>query len=301
MKNLLSLRLDHIKVSPTATDLFWDLCTQLHSLDILVTGVERLPRKDITFRRLGKLGLLLLPEHPFEEQLDWITRCPNLIELNWSDPSGRVSLMLSDAFAHHVVNGAWPDLSELRLTYFSQSDAQLIRILQGMRQVKVLDVEGFRFGQSTFEALRPHFRVLKHLNVRFNPAVAGSAFPEILASCPQLEELTMHQVKSQDILGGLPWVCEHSIRTLRLNVIIPSGQDVDLHQRLVLERVSRLVNLETLVLNHTDHNGDGIHLGLRLGKGLEQLNTLKKLVNLTVSSYTQELSTSEAQVTTACL
>ena len=295
MLNLLSLKIDQMDIEPAATEVFWDLCSRLHSLDILNTGIARLPDRSMTFERLQKLGLWLRPAHPFEQQLDWIAQCPNLTNLYWSDQSGRMAVS-SDAFANRVASGAWPELSELRLIHHSPSDAQLSRIIHGMRQVKALDVYESQFGLPTITALRPHFHVLRKLNTIFTETVMGSIAPEILASCPQLEDFTIGRIMSQDILQGRPWICERSMRSLRLNVAISPVQDVDQHQQLILERISRLINLENLTLRHFQYDEENTQLGLRLGKGLERLSTLKKLVNLNFLNYTQELSTAEAQV-----
>jgi len=99
---------------------------------------------------------------------------------------------------------------------------------------------------------------------------------------------------SQDIVQGRPWVCEPK---LSLNVIISPDQDADHHQRLILERVSRLANLKDLTLHHVPRVGEIAQLSLQLGKGLEQLSTLKSLSTLRLILNVYNVSTAEVQVT----
>ncbi|KAF9351988.1 hypothetical protein BGX34_000248 [Mortierella sp. NVP85] len=145
-------------------------------------------------------------------------------------------------------------------------------------------------------ALRSKFPVLKKLTVEVKSSMETSVVPEILASCPQLEQFTMHRVMSRDILLGKPWVCGHSMKRLHLNIIISSGQGRNRHQQHVLERISHLSNLETLTLEHNTRNGKDTHLLLQLGNGLEHLATLKKLRFLVLMCFTQEFTTAEVQI-----
>ncbi|KAK3810268.1 MAG: hypothetical protein J3Q66DRAFT_352662 [Benniella sp.] len=277
MQNLLHLMLNHTDIDATATDTFWDICTRLRVLILQNISIERLPDKSMRFERLLTLEMEFRSVHPSEEQLDFIIRCPKLTKLDWSEETERRSPLVLDAFADHVANGAWPGLTRLRLghDYPPNWDAQFAKIIQGMRQICMLDISGPILGSYNFKALRPHFHTLRRLNIEFGSTVTGSATPEILASCPCLEEFTILGAMSQDIVQGRPWVCEHSMTNLYLNVIISPGQDADHHQRLILERVSRLVNLEKLAVDHLLHGVEGAQLGLHLGKGLEQLSTLK--------------------------
>ncbi|KAF9363074.1 hypothetical protein BGX34_004963 [Mortierella sp. NVP85] len=297
MQNLLHLLLNDTDIDATATDTFWDICTRLRVLILRGISIERLPDKSMRFERLNVLELSFRSAHPLEEQLDLIIRCPKLTKLDWSEERERRSLLVLDAFVNHVANGAWPKLTRLRLEHDCPPDwdAQLAKIIQGMRQIHVLDIGGPCLGSHIFTALRPHFHILRKLDIGFDPSVTGSATPEILASCPCLEEFTMFRVMSQDIVQGRPWVCEHSMTNFVLNVIISPGQDADHHQRLILERISRLVKLEKLTLHHIPHVGESTQLGLQLGKGLEQLNTLKSLRSLKLLLYVHEVSTAEAQ------
>ncbi|KAK3812209.1 MAG: hypothetical protein J3Q66DRAFT_442961 [Benniella sp.] len=298
IQNLVSLSLYRTDIDSSATDVFWGLCTRLTSLVIRDVVIARLPNESMTFERLCKLKLSLasVPVHPLDQQLDWIIRCPKLACLHWTQ-CGYDNLPVSpaEAFVNCVANGAWPELSELRSTHHFLSDAQFVRIIHGMRQVKVFDMIGCIPELPSFTALRSHFHVLKTLIVTFGPGV-GLMVPEILASCPHLEDIVVLQIKSQDILQGRPWVCERSMAHLHLGVFVPSGQDADRHQQLVFERISRLNNLKALTLTgHNLYHLDGTHMCLRLGKGLEQLATLKKLFMLSLVQYTHALPMAEAQ------
>ncbi|KAK3810277.1 MAG: hypothetical protein J3Q66DRAFT_352679 [Benniella sp.] len=272
---------------------FWSLCARLASLAISHTKVAQLPDKSMTFERLQKLELSLRSSPPSIQQLDWIIQCPNLTFLDWE--CGRESMSQSmDALATHLSQGSLPRLCGLRSKFFRPSDEQLERILDGMRQVESLDIPRCEFGPLSMTALRSKFPVLKKLTVEAKSSMETSVVPEILASCPQLEQFTMHRVMSRDILLGKPWVC-HSMTKLHLDIIIPSGQGRNRHQQHVLERISHLSSLETLTLEHKTRNGNDTHLQLQLGNGLEHLATLKKLRILVLLYFTQEFTTAEVQ------
>ncbi|KAK3810266.1 MAG: hypothetical protein J3Q66DRAFT_65020 [Benniella sp.] len=290
--NLLKLKIDQVDIDPAATEVFWDLCTRLHSLDIRNTGIARLPDKCMKFERLLRLDVSLESGYTYDQELDWITQCPNLTKLSWRHCELRAAP--SDTFANRVANGTWPGLSDLRLGHSYPQEASPARIAQVMRQIRAFSIMAYRIDMAFLTALRPHFHTLRELDIAFDHAVAGPAVSEILASCPCLKNFNLSRVMSQDIIQGPPWVCGSSMRYLRVNVMISPGQDADRHQQLVLERVSHLVNLDSLTL---DQYGplQSTYLSLRLGKGLEQLSTLKQLSFLKISNYLQELSQADVQ------
>ncbi|KAK3814218.1 MAG: hypothetical protein J3Q66DRAFT_411828 [Benniella sp.] len=156
---------------------------------------------------------------------------------------------------------------------------QLSQIVNGMQQVKSLGVHKYTFGALSLTALRPHFSILRQLKLESAVFETGpSIIPDVLASCPQLEILIAGEVTSEDILQGPPWVCERTLKTLHVGIIISSGEDMDHQQRLVPERISRLCYLEDFsLLGGSPGRAEARIRLLHLGKGLEYLATLKKL------------------------
>jgi hypothetical protein len=88
----------------------------------------------------------------------------------------------------------------------------------------------------------------------------------------------MGTVHVRDMLDDdTPWACESSLR--RLKVCFKVDQDIsEAGQRILLERLSRLYNLELLDLSCEKRAV--YSLDLRLESGLEQLATLTRLEEL---------------------
>ncbi|KAK3814221.1 MAG: hypothetical protein J3Q66DRAFT_34100 [Benniella sp.] len=270
LPKLSSLALKKVKIDLDSTEKFWNLCTGLESLSIRLTNIARFPDKSMSFERIEKLVLFPRSGHSFEQWLAFITQCPNLVSLDWVR-EGDGSPASTDIFAAHLAKDTWPKLCEIRLPNFSLSDSQLSKIVNGMQQIKSLDVAGCTFGALSLAALRPHFSILRQLKLESAVFETGSSIiPEVLASCPQLEILIAGGVTSEDILQGPPWVCERTLKTLYVCIIIPPGEDMDHHQRLVLKRISRLCYLEdfSLLGGSPGRTEARIRL-LHLGKGLE--------------------------------
>ncbi|KAK3810284.1 MAG: hypothetical protein J3Q66DRAFT_391404 [Benniella sp.] len=179
----------------------------------------------------------------------------------------------------HFVRGTWPHLSELILGGIGFTDAQLAQVIGAMQDLKTLSVRHCKVGSSFLKALRPHSQTLTTLSMTFCEVSMPSLVPEIMASFPHLESLYAEAVTSQDFIDGPPWVCEHSLKVLGIEVSFSLNQGAD-YQRQVLQRISRLANLKGLLLDRGRRIEKG--LDLRLENGLEQLATLKRLEKIEV-------------------
>jgi hypothetical protein len=201
-------------------------------------------------------------------------------------------------FAALLAKGTWPKLCELGLQDFALSDKQLGQIISEMQHVKSLDVDGCTFGPLSSAALHPHFSSLRQLKLQHTTytETGQSIILEVMMSCPQLETLIAGEVTSEDILQGLPWVCERTLKTLHLCIILSPGEDMDHQQQLVLERISRLYRLEDLRLLDGDPDGAATHINFQLGKGLEHLATLKKLRRLNLNSRPNNMTEADVRV-----
>ncbi|KAK3810305.1 MAG: hypothetical protein J3Q66DRAFT_405064 [Benniella sp.] len=295
-QNLSSLVLCKVNIEPEDAAHFWDMCTRLESLIIQYTSIVRPQDDSTTLARLQSLRLSTRSDDS-EQDLDIITRCPNLTSLHWEIWSQGIfhrTLGRSDLLAAQFANGAWPKLCELRLSNFIPTDAQLAQIISGMHQVKVLNIPECEIGPLSYTVLRLRFQSIRELLVGLTSTVVWPEAQEILASCQRLR-IFRCRLTSQNILQGQPWACENSLTCLIIGVIIPHDQDADHHQRNVFEKISRLTNLELFVLDHTGPVTQGVFLKLLVGKGLEQLTTLKKLKTLGFYDITQELMETEIQ------
>lgn len=294
LSNLSELELYVVNVQPADTADFWNMCMTLETLTIHHASIPEPPDRSIAFERLRELRVGIKSGISSKDQMNWVAQCPNLTSLMWSCQDVTASDLI-EGLTSRLVAGAWPKLCELDLLDFDASDAQLSRIISNMQRVTVLGVSKCEFGPLSLQALRPHFPVLRKLDIATGPNQTGPMVPEILASCPQLEILFADRVMSQDILEGRPWVC-HSIETMFVSFGITPGRDRDLHQQQVLERLSQLTNLERLCLTCDDDVQDEMNLDLRLEKGLDQLATLKKLRKLALYSGNQHMSVIDVEV-----
>ncbi|KAK3810291.1 MAG: hypothetical protein J3Q66DRAFT_443809 [Benniella sp.] len=287
-RNLSELELHDLEIEPMGTATFWHLRTQLVSLKIEKVTVTGLPDRSITFDRLQRLRLWLKSQNLIGYQLEWIIRCPNLTSLNWCYSSEG---QLTSWFMGRFVPGTWPQLSELVLVGIELTDAQLAQVIGAMQNLKSLRIQECEVGSRFLEALRRHSQTLISLNTTHCEVLTQSLVPEILASFPHLESLYVERVMVQEIIDGLPWVCEHSLKVLRIGISFPCNQDTD-YQRQVFQRISRLTNLKL-----TLDCGRGIDksLHLSLDNGLDQLATLKQLEKLSLLFRPEPLSVRDAE------
>jgi len=301
LPNLSKLELDFAVIESDHSTIFWNLCTRLDSLIIRAAAITEMPDRSLAFGRLKELTIAANPMIMLNQQLDFITQCPNLTYLHWK-PWERISPDVVGRFASHLAGGGMPNLRTLHSTDLVASDVHLSKIISGIRQLWDLGTPGCEPGQLSFTALRSHFSWLRKLDIKGNPnhtlSFTGPMVQEILASCPLLETLLADQIASQDILDGQPWACDRSMKDLTLWFVITPGQDedVDFHQRHVLERISQLSNLESLCLFSDNRSTDVINLDLRLEKGLGQLATLKRLKRVSFLDNTQNMSHADVEV-----
>ncbi|KAI8348085.1 hypothetical protein B0O80DRAFT_502217 [Mortierella sp. GBAus27b] len=294
LQTLTNLSLNTIDIDPTDNAAFWDLCTRLDTLRLWNAGIAELPDNSITFERLHKLGLSLRVNFSLDRQLDWISRCPNLVTLDWC-PQENTTSGLMDNLVMRADEITWPDLSELHLREFYPSDQQLARMIRSMRRLTTLDLLGCEFGPLSLEALSSHFAHLQELNIGGSSIPVGPVIPTVMVSCPQLSVLAVGDFMSQDIIDSQAWVCRDSMKSLLACFRITPNQDEDSHQQRVFERIAQLSNLERLSLVNDYSGSNASLLQLQLGKGLEQLSTLKKLRSLALLDFTLSLSVDDVK------
>ncbi|KAG0215224.1 hypothetical protein BGX31_000869, partial [Mortierella sp. GBA43] len=294
LPNLSKLELDIVTVESDHSADFWNLCTRLDSLLIHSADIILMPAPSLTFHRLKELVLKLRSHISLEQQLDFITQCPKLTYLDWN-PWVQYPSHIVDRFADHLASGNLPDLKVFICDDIHAPDKRLSLIIGNMHTVQVLDIPGSELGPLSWATLQPHLQSLQVLNIATSPAPEGSIVSEILSSCPALKKLSIDRVKSQDILDGKPWVCEHSMRELIISIYIPHDLDAHVHQRHILGRISRLINLVELNLTNVGDPVDALHLDFRLHKGLGLLGTLKQLETLSLENTQQCMSDVDVQ------
>ena len=297
LRNLSKLDLNDLEIESQDTTTFWGLCTQLEELLTVNVGVE-LPVQSTAFDRLQCLGLSLKPRISIERQLDFIIQCPNLTYLDWMYFDSEIASSYTRRFRPGTC--AWPNLRELSLAGLEFTDEQLARIIGVMRDLKTLEVMGCDVGPCFLAALRPHFSSLRSLDISDCNELTPTIASNILASCSHLESLDVGPFMSQDIIGSPPWICESSLKVLAAAFLFPYGDDADHHQRQVLQRIARLINLKEVTLSQS-YDIDARVLELRLDNGLELLATWKQLEKISFYAGTHHLSARDVEVMDNCL
>ncbi|KAF9161711.1 hypothetical protein BGX21_002194 [Mortierella sp. AD011] len=235
---------------------------------------------DLVFREMRYLDLREVADMSIETQIQWITRCPNLISLYWET----AQIIPTTKFCQ-LVPTSCPNLTALHLL-LPLHDQEIEQILKAIPRIEKLSLTRTHFGRLAFEALRRHFPTLKDINLQLAPGASSPMIQEIMSSCPNLQSISGETLCYRDIVKG-PWVCQNlqmfdvGIRVLELEDIKDEeeegkeGWTVGMH-RAVYARLSQLSKLEYLSICNSDYPDEGL-LMLSLDAGLGQLETLKQL------------------------
>ena len=254
----------------------WSLFSQLETLELresrisgfsaTTTTTERWKIKDLTLERVTSLDP--------KEQLTWIKHCTGLRRLTWIPSHAVMSNPLDEEFARSLAAGAWPELEELYVPYYSASDQEMSLIIGAMRRVLGLSIKYTEPLNLVKTALRPHFPWLKKLESRSSAGDNTSFIIELLKSCPQLESLQMGVVQVRGMFDhDGPWACESSLK--RLGVYFKVDDNVsEAEQRMLFERLSKLHRLERLDLS--TETGVVHVLDLRQESGLGNMATMTR-------------------------
>ncbi|KAG0199922.1 hypothetical protein BGX28_006887 [Mortierella sp. GBA30] len=299
----------------------WNTVSRLESLGVQYIKLDNRPRisgpvmttpttatattvamdeSPLGLRDLTMAGVLSLP---IEDQLDWIARFPSLRRLRCN--SGM--MFPTKKFSQLISEGAWPELEELNLKdarAIDGTDQFLSDIIRNMGRVVALEFTSVQFGELSFQSLRPHFHYIRKLHLQQCPQATSGVLLDLLASCPQLKELTGDRVLGREIVEdnnnnqSRPWICAGSLTTLE--VYFETDDDPDERARqhhTIFERVSTLTSLEVLRMLH--YAGGSLPaknpVEFRLHRGLGKLASLKNLKHLSLHHGLNELQEEDAQ------
>lgn len=292
LSNLTSLSLDSIVVRSPDQNMVWNLFSKLESLTLSNSWLSKPPVPMVANWRMKDLVLKFVNGSTLEEQLKWMEYCILLKRLTWI-PSKSLTGNPVNELVQSIADNTWPELEELNVPNFRATDLQVSLIIGGMGRVRCLSINFSEPLGLVKTALRPHFSFLQRLEAMTTAGDNTSFILEILKSCPQLKSLRMGTVQVREILkDDAPWVCERSLKHLGVcfkveNHIAKPGQKV------LLERLSRLCNLELLDLSSLTSLVQS--LDLRLESGLEQLATLTRLEELTIVNTTQKMKKKDVE------
>ncbi|KAF9361760.1 hypothetical protein BGX26_012481, partial [Mortierella sp. AD094] len=197
---------------------------------------------DMTRFNIRRLMLQHLGGMDTSNQLELISRCPQLEVLNWElsyEPDS------TSVFAQRAASGTWPNITKLRLKMLVQ-DEEVEMILGGIKQLTELKLSRATFGPRESSALERHFHSLVELRLHECIGTPSSLFRNVLCSCPRLEFLSGQTILAKDVADGGPWVCL-SLKALRVQVQFTKSEHQDESlQSSVFEHLSHLHKLQDL-------------------------------------------------------
>ncbi|KAI1297548.1 hypothetical protein EDD11_007093 [Mortierella claussenii] len=251
----------------------------------------RFPDKFV-FQEMRYLDLRDLMMVPIPTQLDWMTRCPQLMSLHWE--MGVADCI--DKFCA-IVPKACPHLTMLHLV-MPLRDGKIAMILNAFPRIEKLSLNNTKFGPQAFAALRRHFPTLRDISLQHTPNATSHMLQEIMASCPNLQGICGEYLYYEDIVRQ-PWIC-HDLQMFDIGIIIEGGgrERMDLSHdydnniaeamrrssdkdKEVYARLAQLKKLKYLSIcndNMGEPGANAIHPILVLSTaGLFQLETLQNL------------------------
>ena len=235
--------------------------------------------EDLTFPALQHLDMRVLEGISITNQIAWISRCPNLVSVNW-DPNSSIP---SPQFCKAIPTSC-PNLTELHL-FINNKDADLATMLDAIPRIEKLTLSHSRFGKKSIEALERHFPTLRDINLQGCEEVKSAMVQKILTSCPNLLSISAETLKYEDVIRQ-PWVCK-KLQMFDVGLCIETGDPRKRKQqepetylephRQVYERLSQQTELRYLSVcsSIVPYFGNFINLSLEAGMG--QLKTLEKL------------------------
>ncbi|KAI8604494.1 hypothetical protein EDD21DRAFT_412022 [Dissophora ornata] len=273
---------------------FWTICENLESLRLDYVSFPRgtTPHASMYFRNIRELQLYGVSGMEQEEQLRFISTCPNLEDLTWHyilagylenglAGDGAMGGAYFEEFAKEVARKRWPRLTNLGM-YGQWTEEDTCLIIEGMQCVKKIEL-GDMFGPLTSQALQRHFNNLVELEVETSSEVASKLLQNILCSCSALKILVGDGFLAKDVVEGKPWVCL-SLESLSICFMF---SDTEQHlQPLIFERLAKLTRLEYLysaaVRTHFQEKYP-VPLQFRLQSGLDALSGLWRMESFAAS------------------
>ncbi|KAG9061017.1 hypothetical protein KI688_007646 [Linnemannia hyalina] len=236
---------------------FLQMCTRLESLNLEGCSLRQLDDeyyKGLRFPRLRHIKFGRIKDWSLWSQLLFFRQCHELRTLNWRVPRlGFPVQGLCDA-----LETDWPNLVSLTLPESRLSDGDLAKVLAAALPLTTLSIRRSDFGESSFQALKRHFRTLRQLDLFQCPSLGSDMTQYILESCPLLESFEGNKLLLRDVAQGLcggrrrGWSC-HGLRVLDVHLAGHSStmavdhyKDAFSAQWMVYSQLAKMDNLVSL-------------------------------------------------------
>ncbi|KAF9169723.1 hypothetical protein BGX21_002582 [Mortierella sp. AD011] len=243
--------------------------------------------------------------------INFLSLCPALRYLSWR--SFKMLTFPLPRLASALVDGTWPQLEELDVDGYGLKDPELAKALGGINRLVVLAVPNSEFGSGSMISMGKHLTSIKTLNLCGCKYVSSSMIQSMLCSMTALESLSVGTIKYTDIAEGSAWT-SLNLRRLSISInmenpLFSKSQDKTLtqsganrdtsfeaRQRVVYERLSSLTRLNVLDIQQPQECSSlEKSLDLRLISGLGALSSLRKLVNFSFRTTSQEMGMDEIE------
>ncbi|KAG0200858.1 hypothetical protein BGX28_006195 [Mortierella sp. GBA30] len=173
--------------------------------------------EDLTFPCLQHLSVSQAQKLTTDTQLEWISRCPNLLSLRWAS----AAILPMDKFSE-VIPIACPQLTALNLNIRIRDEDDVASILNAMPRIEKLSLGMSKFSKRSMVALRRHFPWLKDI---FCYRMTSPMIQEILCSCRALQSIRSKLLTYEDIVANpKPWVC-NDLQKFAVGITLGSAPD----------------------------------------------------------------------------
>ncbi|KAK3823259.1 MAG: hypothetical protein J3Q66DRAFT_385679 [Benniella sp.] len=279
-------------------DKFWQLCTRLERLEIVVSYQSSLnmkipPGEFPSIKHLGVEGCNLRNVPLF---INFIRRCPRLTSIRWRSIFDDGTFLSS--LAELLETKALPDMEHLVAGAKKVTNGTLTKVIQGMSRINTFLIsvpeDAFKLDFATL--FQPHFSSLRVLKMSSGKGVKSRLAQDVMSSCPLLEKLDVPSVDAIVIAEGKPWVCLR-LKSLDMGIYFDPPSTLSHLQPLVFDKLSKLTRLERwycprpVTPGINQKNGTGIDL--RIENGLNKLSTLWLIRDVSIHYTDQEMGDAE--------
>ncbi|KAG0346514.1 hypothetical protein BG005_000698 [Podila minutissima] len=270
------------------TEVFWNSLSHVERLSLSGVQIPAAGTKDFWNER-GALTALQSIQLGSSDSILLLRLFPSLRSLDgWGRDAESCDVL--DKLHREIEAGRLKQLRRLHLSRIKDAHG-LSLCLEAMECLEVLDISQGRRGGIPLKALKHHLPTLQQILLAKGSKIPIKMLQTILQSCPLLTKFEATQLMVSDVIKGKPWVCAE-LRTLRVDVVV-KGHDPDTigtESRAVFEKLSKLAQLEHLIIRGWNDLSSCQGLDLRLESGLLLLSTLTKLQYLEFMFTIQNMS-----------
>ena len=182
------------------------------------------------------------------DNVDWIRRCPRLVELNWNLIRRRSPVR---SLIVELKRSTWPSLSCLRLEYSIHTDNEFSDLITALPRLESLVILRSTFGPLSLASLKAHpeFQELRTFSVVDCDGFTGAMAQAVLEQCPSLELFAVPFITALDIAreDSRSWACSETLRSLSIFIHCGPHDIVESRQK-VFDQLNRLSRLQSLDL-----------------------------------------------------